>query len=227
MQRPRSRVAHDKVLDAAVELFAERGLYGTSIDAIASASGVSKATIYKHWADKDALCLEAIGRVHGLDRERAIIDSGDLQQDIVDFLNHKPPAELAELRDRLMPHMIAYAARNVEFGIAWRSRLMQPGREHAMELMRRGIARGQFPKDLDMTLGLALLIGPMMYRHVFRDIAPQPENLAEGVAKAFWRAFAVGDAGSAKKKSAGGGKKAGRTGGAIRGADLREHEKRP
>lgn len=202
LQRPRSRRAHDKVLDAAVDLFAERGLEKTSIDAIAAASGVSKATIYQHWEGKEALCLEAIARVYGLDREPPQFDSGDLRQDIIDFLNHKPPAALSDLRDRLMPHMIAYAAHNAAFGNAWRSRLMQPGREHAMELMRRGIAQGCFPPDMDLTLGVALLIGPMMYRHVFRDIAPVPANLAEGVGNAFWKAFAVsGGAVPAQKKA--------------------------
>ena len=190
LQKPRSRRAHDKVLEAAVELFADRGIEGTSIDAIAAASGVSKATIYKHWADKNALCLEAIGRVHGLDRQPMAFDSGDLLQDMIDFLDAKPPAEYAEIRDRLIPHLIAYAARDKDFGNTWRARVTEPGRAKAIELMRRGIAQGIFPADLDLSLGLTLLIGPMMYKHLFRTISPAPENLAEGVAKAFWRAFA-------------------------------------
>ena len=37
-----------------------------------------RSAIYKHWADKDALCLESIARVHGLDWEPATFDSGDL-----------------------------------------------------------------------------------------------------------------------------------------------------
>jgi AcrR family transcriptional regulator len=198
--RPRSRRAHSKVLDAAIELFADRGIEGTSIDSIAARSGVSKATIYKHWPDKDALCLEALDRIHGLDRERPAFDSGDLKQDLTDFLNHKPPEELSELRDRLMPHLIAYAARNQEFGRAWRSRIMEPGRAKAIELMQRGIAEGQFPADLDMSLGLALLIGPMMYKHISRNITSVPQNLADGVARAFWRAFAISERGPASKK---------------------------
>lgn len=188
LQRPRSRRAHNQVLDAAIELFAERGIEGTSVESIATLSGVSKATIYKHWSDKDALCLEALGRVHGLDRDPIGFKSGDLLQDIIDFLKYKPPEELCERREKLMPHLMAYAARNPEFDKAWRAHVMQPGRDKAIELMERGKASGIFPQDLDTTVGLALLIGPMMYKHIFRDTAP--ENLAQEVAKAFWRAFA-------------------------------------
>ena len=61
-----------------MELFAERGIDATSMDAIAEASGVSKATIYKHWPDKDALCLEVMGYLHGLDEEPPVFDSGEL-----------------------------------------------------------------------------------------------------------------------------------------------------
>ena len=191
LQRPRSLRAHDKVLDAAAELFAERGIDGASIDSIAALSGVSKATIYKHWADKKALCLEVLGRVHGLDREPPKFDSGDLLQDLIDFLNYKPPEELSGLRDRLMPHLIAYASRDLEFAKTWRSRVMEPGRARAVLLMQRGIEKGLLPPDLDLQLGVAMLIGPMAYKHIFRGIVPLPENLAEGVARAFWRAFAI------------------------------------
>jgi AcrR family transcriptional regulator len=52
MARKPSASAHQKVLDAAFELTAERGVDGTGMDAIAEASGVSKAAIYKHWATK-------------------------------------------------------------------------------------------------------------------------------------------------------------------------------
>ena len=82
MARPRSIAAHRKVLDAALNLFAERGIDATSMDAIAEASGVSKATIYKHWREKDELCLEALGYLHGVDEEPPVFDSGDLRADL-------------------------------------------------------------------------------------------------------------------------------------------------
>ena len=49
-------------LDAAWELFLERGLAALSIEAIASRAGVSKMTVYKHFSDKHALLEEAVLR---------------------------------------------------------------------------------------------------------------------------------------------------------------------
>src|SRR5215472_14710529 len=107
-KRSLSERAHGKVLEAATQLFAERGIDATSVDAIAAASGVSKATIYKHWADKDALCLEVLSHVHRLEESPPEIDSGDLKADIKAFLTYEPPQN-AEMKKRLMPHLIAYS----------------------------------------------------------------------------------------------------------------------
>jgi AcrR family transcriptional regulator len=43
------------ILDAALEVFAERGYHASSIDDIARAAGISKALIYEHFASKQAL----------------------------------------------------------------------------------------------------------------------------------------------------------------------------
>lgn len=43
------------ILDAAAEVFLERGYVGTSMDDVAARAGVSKQTIYKHFADKEGL----------------------------------------------------------------------------------------------------------------------------------------------------------------------------
>src|SRR6201996_9177238 len=117
MARPKSAQAHKKVLDAAVQLFSERGIDATSMDAIAETSGVSKATIYKHWQDKDALVLEVMGHLHGLDEEPPVFDSGDLRADLIAQLQYQPAADRQALREKMTPHMIAYASRNQAVGV--------------------------------------------------------------------------------------------------------------
>jgi AcrR family transcriptional regulator len=192
MGRPRSARAHGQVLDAALKLFAERGIDGTSMDAIAEASGVSKATIYKHWPDKDALCLEAMAHLLGRDQPRPVFDSGDIRADMVATLAYQPPREFSELQARIMPHLMAYAARNPAFGEAWRARVFEPPRQQLTRLLERAIAQGQLPRDLDRDLAIALLLGPMLYFHVLKRIrGSAPDDLPEYVVEAFWKAHAI------------------------------------
>jgi TetR/AcrR family transcriptional repressor of mexJK operon len=48
------------ILDAAMTLFPARGYDGASVDAIAQLAGVSKLTVYSHFADKEALFGAAV-----------------------------------------------------------------------------------------------------------------------------------------------------------------------
>ena len=193
MARPRSALAHTKVLNAAVELFSERGMDATSMDAIADASGVSKATIYKHWPDKDRLVLEVMGHLHGLDEEPPVFDSGEFRADLIAQLQYQPATERRAMREKMMPHMIAYASRNPVLGVAWRAQVVEPARVALTNLIRRGEKRGILRRGIDPEVGIALLLGPMMYRHVFTQKMGQkaPRNLEVQVADAFLAAFGI------------------------------------
>jgi TetR/AcrR family transcriptional repressor of mexJK operon len=53
--RPRDARKGAAIVAAARELFMEHGFNSTSMDAIAKGAGVSKATLYSHFADKESL----------------------------------------------------------------------------------------------------------------------------------------------------------------------------
>ncbi len=192
MVRTRSTQAHDKVLEATLALFVERGIDTTSMDAIAEKSGVSKATIYKHWQDKDALALEALSPLFGLDEEAPRFDSGDLRQDLVDALTYQPAPERQETKNRVMPHVMAYAARNREFGEQWRSRVIERPQTRLKNLIKRGVEQRQLVSKINLDTGLALLLGPMLYWHIFvgkKSLTPMPRDLAMEVVSAFWKVY--------------------------------------
>lgn len=195
MAKERSHSAHVKVIDAAIILFGERGIDATSMDAIAHASKVSKATIYSHWANKEALLTEVMLFVNGLDREPEYIDSGDqltnLVQDLAAVLSRKPPSDFEEARRKLMPTLIAYSAVHPVFGAAWRHRVMEPPRQCLKRILLKGIERGLLPWNLDIELSLALLLGPILYRHIFTRSGCQSEEIGPQTAEAFCRAFAL------------------------------------
>lgn len=192
MVRPRSAQAHRKVLEAAARLFANSGIDGTSMDAIAEASGVSKATIYKHWPDKDSLVLEVMAYLFGLDEEPALFDSGDFRADLIAQLQHEAAPERKPLRERIMPHLIAYASRNQSFGMAWRNRAIEPARVALANLIERGEERGILRKGIDVELGIALLLGPVIYGRFFlnRKLGRKaPEDLELHTVDAFLAAY--------------------------------------
>ncbi|HUP92146.1 MAG TPA: TetR/AcrR family transcriptional regulator [Solimonas sp.] len=58
--RPKDAGKREAMLAAAKRLFAAGGLEGTSMDAIAAAAGVSKLTLYSHFANKDELFRQAV-----------------------------------------------------------------------------------------------------------------------------------------------------------------------
>jgi AcrR family transcriptional regulator len=177
-------------LDAALQLLADHGVDATSMDAVAKYSGVSKATIYKHWADKDALLLDVMAEANGL-HSRPSFDTGNTRADMIAVLSYRPP-ENAELRERIMPHFMAYSARNMSFGTAWRNMVMEPPRRELKLLMKSGIEKQELSPNLDVDLSLALLLGPIIYWNVFlKKSSVDPKRLAEGVVDAFWVAFAA------------------------------------
>ena len=57
------QLREDAILDAALELLAEEGYTEMSMDALAARVGVSKATLYQHFASKDELAIRVIVRL--------------------------------------------------------------------------------------------------------------------------------------------------------------------
>src|SRR5437764_6171627 len=90
--RPRSRQAHQAILDAAAALLPERGLAAVSMDAVAERAGVSKATIYRWWPTKEALALDALYTEWSAIRPFPR-DTGSLRGDLLSLL--RPWAKLA------------------------------------------------------------------------------------------------------------------------------------
>ena len=68
MRRP----ARERLLDAAEDLFYERGIAATGVDAVLKRAGVAPATLYAHFAGKDHLVAAYLQRRH--ERWRATWD---------------------------------------------------------------------------------------------------------------------------------------------------------
>src|SRR6476469_1608721 len=81
--RPRSDAAHDAILTAAIALVREVGYDAVTMDGIAARAGVGKATVYRRWASKEALVVEALG---GILRAIPVPDTGTTRGDLLALL---------------------------------------------------------------------------------------------------------------------------------------------
>src|SRR5918911_18369 len=71
MEQLRSRRRHERILEAATEVFAARGYHHTAVDDVALAAGTSKGGIYFHFPTKQAIFLALLDRLAALLRARA------------------------------------------------------------------------------------------------------------------------------------------------------------
>jgi AcrR family transcriptional regulator len=75
-----TRTTRNRIQQAALDLFLQQGVRKTSIDDIAARAGVTRVTVYRHFADREQLVGAAFRQVNGVfDRIReALAEEDDL-----------------------------------------------------------------------------------------------------------------------------------------------------
>jgi AcrR family transcriptional regulator len=82
MRKPiqaRSINTRERIIDAALKLFCEKGYYHTTTNEIACAAEVSIGSLYAYFADKDALFLEILDQYHQkfMAAKRVVLDDSE------------------------------------------------------------------------------------------------------------------------------------------------------
>jgi len=182
--RTPSKEAHDKVLNAALKLIAGRGVEATSMDAIAAESGVSKATVYKHWSNRDALLIDVLRNHSDKLPEFA---TGNPREDMVRLVSFLAESRKREEIAPVWPRIIGYAASNPEFAHAMKEFAFAPRRAQVARIVQQAISRGELQRGTDAELAMDLLFGPLMHRRF--SGAAIPRDMPERVVAYFWEVF--------------------------------------
>lgn len=147
-----------------MQLLLERGLAGVSVDEIADSAGCSKATIYRWWASKELLALEALLQSwdDGIDAKQ--IDTGSLRDDLRMILRPWVKRVTERRFTPLIAALTAEAQRDREFASAWRERFMDSRRAGDREVFKRAIKRGEISAKTDIDLALDMIFGTLYHR---------------------------------------------------------------
>ena len=164
VQGSRSQRARQAVLDATADLVAEVGVERTTIDEIASRSGVAKTTIYRHFSSKQALVVEA---VHACTHIPVVTDTGSLRDDLISCFSGTTKASYDGRLGDMMLSLMDAAQRDPELGRLVGLRPDQR-RRFATEVIERAVSRGDLPAEVDVDLLVTLVAGPLIYTKLVR-----------------------------------------------------------
>ncbi len=164
------------ILKAAVEELADVGYGQVTIESIAARAGVGKSTIYRHWPDKLALIADAFETFH----EQMVPDLGDLpvRDAVALLLRHVAEVVVDSTFSRCIPALIEGAERD-ERVRAFHHRYSAERRQAIIDLITRGIQRGEVDVGVDPELATTTLLGAIFYRRLMTDQPFNPDDANE------------------------------------------------
>lgn len=158
-----------EILEAAVELFHERGYANTSVEDVASAVGILKGSLYHYIDSKEDLLYRIVEQVHeGVQEIMAAVDArGDLtplgrleayvkQQVLNNARNLKRIAVYYQDRARLSPERFAEIRR-------WR----RAQERYVIGLIEDAAGAGEVPADMDARLGANCAFAVVIWMHTW------------------------------------------------------------
>ncbi len=126
-----------------LELLRQVGYDALTMDAVASRTRASKATLYRRWSGKPQLVVAALNHHKPLSFDD--IDTGSLRGDLLEAARRMGRAAA---QDSMLLAGLAHVTHyNPELAQALRERLLQPEADALADMLRRAVGRGELGGD--------------------------------------------------------------------------------
>jgi len=171
--RRRAEARPDEVLDAALELFLEKGFSSTRVDDVAKRAGLSKGAVYLYFPSKEAI-------MEGLVR-RAVVPIANNALGFLEGYTGDPRLVVTMVTKMLAmrmsdPKMLAIPrlifreiASFPELGAMYRREVLDRVIPAVEGLIRRGVEQG-YLRPVDPELTVRSIIGPMMLHVLMAEV---------------------------------------------------------
>jgi AcrR family transcriptional regulator len=173
--RKRDHTRDPEILEAAIDVLAETGFDGMTIDMVAARAKAGKATIYRRWPSKAELVLDAVAcmKVGEIDFDR-LPDTGTLRGDLVAMIRPRSIEE-GERKLRIMAGLFGMITSSPELADAAHAAIIEPRAAVNRMFLRRAIDRGEIPPDCDVEM-LANLTPAMVAFRLLMERKPVDAN---------------------------------------------------
>ncbi|MDR3474935.1 MAG: TetR/AcrR family transcriptional regulator [Devosia sp.] len=177
--RRRAEARPDEVLDAALDLFIEKGFAAARVEDIARRAGLSKGAIYLYFSSKEAI-MEALVRRAVVPITQtagaALADFKGSPRDAFMMLFALMSTRLADPRVLAIPKLIVREVGAFpELAAMYRREVIERGLPLVTELVRRGVESGAF-RPVDPELAVRSIIGPIGMHLLLAEIFGMTPN---------------------------------------------------
>lgn len=160
-----------ELLEAALDLFVEKGFAATRVDEVAARAGVSKGTLFLYFPSKEEL-FKAVVRENIAGRFKEWNDelesfagsTDDLLRYCYQVWWERVGNTKASGITKLMLSEAQHFPDLVEF---YQREVIFPGRSLVRRILERGMARGEF-RTMDLDHGVYLVLAPMIFLMVWK-----------------------------------------------------------
>jgi TetR/AcrR family transcriptional regulator len=169
-----------ELLDAALDLFVEKGFAATRAEEVAARAGVSKGTLFLYFPSKEELFKAVVrenmaGRFKEWNHEFEAFEGST--PEMVRYFMRAWWERIGATRASGITKLIISEARNFpDIAAFYQQEVINPGTSLIKRILQRGIDRGEF-RPLDMEYAAFSVIAPMIFlimmKHSLAPCAPQ------------------------------------------------------
>lgn len=175
----RKEARPSEIMAAALTLFSERGFAATRLDDVADAAGVSKATIYLYFENKEQLFTALVRELATprFDEIEMLIDTYEgSSAELLGFVIARLGEAATTTRIPALARIVLAESGNFpEIRDYYRDHIVQRGLRNFARIVERGIARGEFhacdPRTAAQSIIFPIIMNTLA-RETFGDIEP-------------------------------------------------------
>ena len=162
---------------AALSELLEHGYQGFSMERVAERAGAGKASLYRRWDSRFELVLDTLD--HALPRFEQAPDTGSLREDLLTIL--RAIAEAMNSASGAAARACLWSLdSDPEVGRELRERLIPPRKALMMDMLRRGVARGEVRPEA-VTPRIAELGPKLLHGEILEHGTPVGDDAVVGI----------------------------------------------
>jgi AcrR family transcriptional regulator len=162
----RKQARPGELLDAALDLFVEKGFSATRVDEVAARAGVSKGTLFLYFQSKEdlfkAVVRENIANKFPTWQEEFLTFEGTCS-DMLRYALTSWWERIGKTRASGITKLVMSEAQNFpEIAAFYQEEVIQPGNAMIRRILERGVQSGEF-REMNLEQAVHIIVAPMIF----------------------------------------------------------------